>query len=180
MKVLFFWEPAGLSLDKANPYGGAFDMTETVLRTESEGMRQMDLASSRRWKIVNPSVKNSLGEPVGYALLPGENARPFAAPVSSIRRRAGFLNFPFWVTPYKPTEMYSGGDYPNQSKGGEGLMKWSAANRSIDAKDLVVWYTMGITHNPRPEDWPVMPVHEAGFKLVPVGFFSRNPALDLP
>ena len=25
-----------------------------------------------------------------------------------------------------------------------------------------------------------MPLHEAGFKLVPVGFASRNPALDLP
>ncbi|MEO8128121.1 MAG: primary-amine oxidase [Bryobacteraceae bacterium] len=165
---------------KSNPYGGAFDMTETVLHNESEAMRQMDLASSRRWKIVNPSVKNSLGGPVGYALLPGENARPFAAPDSSIRRRAGFLNYPFWVTPYKAGEMYSGGDYPNQSQGGEGLTKWTSANRPIDGKDVVVWYTLGITHNPRPEDWPVMPVHEAGFKLVPLGFFSRNPALDLP
>lgn len=168
--------PAG----KANPYGGAFDMTESVLHTESEAMRQMDLAASRRWKIINPTVKNALGQPVGYALLPGENARPFAAPDSSIRRRAGFLNFPFWVTPYRANEIYAGGDYPNQNKGGEGLMKWTAADRPIDGKDLVVWYTMGITHNPRPEDWPVMPVHAAGFKLVPVGFFSRNPALDLP
>jgi len=39
---------------------------------------------------------------------------------------------------------------------------------------------MGITHNPRPEDWPVMPVHAAGFKLEPWGFFARNPVLDLP
>ncbi len=168
--------PAG----KANPYGGAFDMTETVLRTESEAMRQIDLASGRRWKIVNPSVKNALGQPVGYALLPGENALPFAAADSSIRRRAGFLNFPIWVTPYRPAEMYAAGDYPNQNRGGEGLTKWTAAGRPIDGKDLVLWYTMGITHNPRPEDWPVMPVHAAGFKLVPVGFFSRNPALDLP
>jgi Cu2+-containing amine oxidase len=26
----------------------------------------------------------------------------------------------------------------------------------------------------------VMPVYEAGFKLVPWGFFTRNPAMDLP
>jgi primary-amine oxidase len=32
----------------------------------------------------------------------------------------------------------------------------------------------------RPEDYPVMPVHKAGFKLLPVAFFSRNPALDVP
>ena len=168
--------PAG----KANPYGGAFDMTEKVLHTESEAMRHLDMATGRHWKIVNPAVKNALGQPVGYALIPGENALPFAAPNSSIRRRAGWMNYPFWVTPYSANERYASGDYPNQNKGGEGLLKWTAANRPIDGTDMVVWYSMGITHNPRPEDWPVMPVHEAGFKLVPVGFFSRNPALDLP
>jgi Cu2+-containing amine oxidase len=26
----------------------------------------------------------------------------------------------------------------------------------------------------------VMPVYEAGFKLMPVGFFASNPAMDLP
>jgi Cu2+-containing amine oxidase len=26
----------------------------------------------------------------------------------------------------------------------------------------------------------VMPVHAAGFRLIPWGFFARNPALDLP
>ena len=38
----------------------------------------------------------------------------------------------------------------------------------------------GVTHLPRREEWPVMPVARAGFKLVPCGFFDRNPALDLP
>jgi primary-amine oxidase len=93
---------------------------------------------------------------------------------------AGFLNSHLWVTPYRDSEMYAGGDYPNQSQGGDGLPKWTAANRSLDNTDIVLWYTMGITHNPRPEEWPVMPVHAAGFKLVPWGFFSRNPAMDLP
>ena len=46
--------------------------------------------------------------------------------------------------------------------------------------DVVLWYTLGVTHNPRPEDWPVMPVHAAGFRLVPWGFFDKNPAMDLP
>jgi primary-amine oxidase len=50
----------------------------------------------------------------------------------------------------------------------------------IHNQDVVLWYSMGITHNPRPEDWPVMPVHSAGFQLVPWGFFGRNPAMDLP
>jgi primary-amine oxidase len=128
---------------------------------------------------VNPGARNALGHPTGYAILPGENAVPFAQPDSFIRRRAGFVNAHIWATPYSEAEKYSAGDYPYQSKGGDGLPKWTSANRSIDNRDLVLWYTMGITHNPRPEDWPVMPVHEAGFKLVPWGFFARNPALDL-
>jgi primary-amine oxidase len=35
-----------------------------------------------------------------------------------------------------------------------------------------------VTHIPRPEEWPVMTVHEAGFQLVPSGFFRSNPALS--
>ena len=38
---------------------------------------------------------------------------------------------------------------------------------------------MGTTHIPRPEDYPVMPVETASFKLIPTGFFTRNPALNV-
>jgi len=168
--------PAG----KQNPYGGGFVIEETTLRTEHEAERSLDLASSRRWIVESTSAKNALGHPTGYALLPGENSVPFAQPDSWVRKRAGFLNAHVWVTPYNAAERYAAGDYPNQSKGGDGLVKWTAANRSVDGKDVVLWYTMGITHNPRPEDWPVMPVYEAGFKLVPWGFFASNPVMDLP
>jgi primary-amine oxidase len=37
-----------------------------------------------------------------------------------------------------------------------------------------------MTHITRPEEFPIMSVAKAGFRLVPVGFFSRNPALDVP
>src|SRR5262249_61260861 len=77
-------------------------------------------------------------------------------------------------------EMYAGGMYPNQSLGGGGLPSWAANNESIVNQDVVVWYTMGITHIPRPEEWPVMPVTHVGFKMIPAGFFARSPALDVP
>jgi primary-amine oxidase len=140
----------------------------------------LNLETSRRWVVENSSVKNALGQPTGYALLPGENAVPFQLPDSWVRKRAGFLNAHVWVTPYNGAEMHAAGDYPYQSKGGDGLAKWAAADRPIMNRDIVLWYTMGITHNPRPEDWPVMPTYVAGFKLTPWGFFSRNPVLDLP
>jgi primary-amine oxidase len=167
--------PAG----KENPYGGAFMMQETTLGREKQAERQMSLETSRRWAVVNPAVKNALGQPTGYVLIPGENAVPFALPDSWIRKRAGFLGHHLWVTPYSDAEKYAAGDYPYGSKGGDGLPKWTAADRPLDNRDVVLWYTMGITHNPRPEDWPVMPVYEAGFKLMPLGFFAKNPAMDL-
>jgi primary-amine oxidase len=163
-----------------NPYGGGFTMEESPLRTEQAAERQLNLASSRKWLVESTIATNSLGHPTGYLLLPGENSAPFAQPDSWVRKRAGFLNAHLWVTPYNDTERYAAGDFPNQSKGGDGLPKWTAANRSVDGRDVVLWYVMGITHNPRPEDWPVMPVYEAGFKLMPLGFFSSNPAMDLP
>ena len=162
-----------------NPYGGGFTMEETALATERQAQRRLDLSASRRW-IVESNSANAFGHPTGYALLPGENALPLAQPDAWVRKRAGFLNAHIWVTPYDPAEMYAAGDYPYQSKGGDGLPKWTAANRPVDNRDVVLWYVMGITHNPRPEDWPVMPTHVAGFKLEPWGFFARNPAMDLP
>jgi primary-amine oxidase len=163
-----------------NPYLNAFVMKETMFRSEQEAQRHLNLASGRKWKVTNPSVKNSLGQPVGYLLVPGENSIPYAAPNSSVRRRAGFINAHLWITRYEPTEANAAGRYPYQSKGREGLPRWISANRSIEDLDIVLWYTMGVTHIPRPEEWPVMPVHRAGFKLIPSGFFIRNPALDVP
>jgi primary-amine oxidase len=100
--------------------------------------------------------------------------------LSSLRHRAGFLDAPLWVTPQVDSERWSAGDYPNQSRGGDGLARWTRAGRSVLDTDVVLWYTVGVTHLPRPEDWPVMPVQSAGFSLVPVGFFNRNPALGPP
>ena len=50
----------------------------------------------------------------------------------------------------------------------------------IEDTDVVLWHTCGVTHLPRPEDWPVMPVEYTGFTLHPVGFFDRNPGINLP
>ena len=29
----------------------------------------------------------------------------------------------------------------------------------------MLWYTNSVLHLPRPEDWPMMPAHTAGFRL---------------
>jgi primary-amine oxidase len=84
------------------------------------------------------------------------------------------------VTKFDPTERYASGEFPNQHAGGDGLVKYIAANRSIENEDIVVWHSFGHTHFCKPEDFPIMPVEYAGFMLKPAGFFAENPAMDLP
>ena len=163
-----------------NPQGNAFYAEKTLLATESAAQRTVDPLAGRYWLIANPSSHNYLGQPVSYKLIPGDNILPFAHPEASVSRRAGFIWKHLWVTPYHPDEMSPTGPYPNQHPGGDGLPKWTQANRSVDNTDIVVWYNFGSHHVPRPEDWPVMPVMYTGFKLMPMGFFDQNPALDVP
>jgi len=163
-----------------NPWANAFAPRTTLLERESDTGRVVNPATSRHWKIVNPSVRNGLGLPVAYKLVPGSTPTLLADPGSSVARRAGFATRNLWVTPDTPGECRAAGDYPNQHAGGDGLPRWTAQGRPIVEEDVVVWYTFGVTHLPRPEDWPVMPVEYAGFSLFPVGFFDRNPALDVP
>ena len=163
-----------------NPHANAFHTEATLLRSESLAQRLVDPLAGRFWKIVNPSVRNRLGAPVGYKLVPGENVRPFAGPEASVTRRAAFMTKHLWVTRYHPRERYAGGDYPNQHPGGAGLPSYVQDDAPLENTDVVVWYTFGAHHVVRPEDWPVMPVTYIGFMLKPVGFFDKNPALDVP
>jgi len=163
-----------------NPYESAFHTEAVLLRSEAEAQRILDPLTGRFWTIVNPSVLNRLGEPVGYKLVPGENVLPFAGPGASVTRRAGFMTRHLWVTRYDPRERYAAGDYPNQHPGGGGLPGYVRDDAPLENTDVVVWYTFGAHHVVRPEDWPVMPVTYIGFSLKPVGFFDRNPALDVP
>src|SRR5213078_3762745 len=97
-----------------------------------------------------PTKRNAMGEPVGYRLMPHGNVGCFAAPTSSIAKRAAFMTKHLWVTPFTEGEMHAAGDYPNQHPVGDGLPKWTADDRPIEETDLVVWYTLGTHHQPRP------------------------------
>jgi primary-amine oxidase len=163
-----------------NPHGNAWRTVSRTLQTELEARRHINPFTARGWLISNPSRRNGVGEAPGYRLMPGDNTIPPSAEGSSARRRAGFMDYHLWVTPYEPSERYPAGDYPYQHAGGTGLPSWVEADRRIEDTDLVVWYTLNHHHVPRPEDWPVMPVVRIGFELKPWGFFDRSPALDVP
>ena len=164
----------------ANPFENAFAVQARLLATEQEAKARLNLETARTWKIVNPNVRNATGEPVGYKFFPGDNCGPFASKQAWWRKRAGFVDHHVWVTPYREAERHAAGNYPNQSSGGDGLPRWTEANRSIANTDVVLWYTFGHTHLARPEDYPVMPAAYIGFMLKPNGFFTANPGNDVP
>lgn len=163
-----------------NPEGTQFKSVSRLLKTEEDAKRDIAPQVSRFWKIINPNKINKLGQPVAYKLLPGASATLFAQKSSRVADRAGFATHNLWATPYSPDEMNASGEHPTLHPGGAGLPEFTANNREIENSDLVVWHTFGLTHVPRPEDWPVMPVEYCGFHLIPVGFFDGNPTMDLP
>ena len=165
---------------KRNPFHNAFQVKKVRLDTEKQARGNLCLESSRSWKFESSSTRNALGELTGYKFQPGENAVPFASRKAWWRKRANFVDYHVWITPFHDDEMFAGGNYPNQSQGEGGLLKYSDQDRSIVDQDIVLWYTFGMTHIPRQEDYPVMPVVCIGFALRPNGFFDLNPANDIP
>ena len=170
--------PAAVGGD--DPYGLGLTVSNTPLRTEAEGKQDYDWGTQRGWKVVNDNIRNGLGTPPGYKLVPSASFPPLLDPASPAHLRAEVIGHTLWVTPYREDERWPCGDFPVQSEHDTGLAAWTAADRSIENTDVVLWYVFGIHHIPRPEDWPVMPSDIVSFWLKPFGFFDRNPALDVP
>ena len=165
-----------LPLDDANPWANGFRARSSLLSRESAAQRETHAASSRRWRVSNPHVHNGLGQPVAYQLVPTTSTPTLLArPESSVAQRAGFARHNLWATPYARDERRAAGELPNQHAGGAGLPAWTAADRDLVDTDVVLWYTFGVTHIPRPEDWPVMPVESTGFVLSPVRLLRPQP-----
>jgi primary-amine oxidase len=164
----------------ANPKGELFGMTERPLGTERDAMSDVSFSTARNWRVANTHATNALGQFTAYTLVPASAAPFFPLEGSAPFRTAGFAAHQLWVTPYSPDELYAAGEFQNLGRDGEGLPHWTSANRSVTDTDVVLWYTLGVTHLPRPEDWPYMPATRAGFRLVPTSFFDHNPALDVP
>ncbi|KAJ5977065.1 hypothetical protein N7501_000407 [Penicillium viridicatum] len=106
-------------------------------------------------------------------------------------RRAGFATKPIWVTKYDDGELYAAGEFTNQSTSSEGVDMWVARKDPIENEDVHFLFcgprsanpilsAFGLTHNPRPEVFPVMPHETISVMLKPDGFFTKIPALDVP
>jgi primary-amine oxidase len=150
-------------------------MAHTVLGKAVEAKRQINHATSRTWTIYNPSALRRGRRPAGYTVMPMANT---ATIFSRARERepVAFTFHHLWVTPYRDGELYAAGAYPNQAgRSYADTLHSYADNSSIYNEDVVVWYSMGDTHVPRPEDFPLMSSKRLSVTFHPDGFFERNP-----
>ena len=153
-------------------------VTETKpVDTEQAGQLTMDMHKPALWRVTSQR-ENHVGYPTSYQLLPAHSIHTMLAPDEVARQRAGFINHHLWVTPYAAGERYAAGDYPTLSTPGQGLPAYTKGNRSVASTDVVLWYTFGMHHMVRAEEWPVMPVLWHEFALRPFDFHDKNPAMD--
>ena len=151
-----------------------------IAKTESEAKLKINFDRPTLWRVISENRKNHVGYPTSYQLMPGMTGNTLLTEDDYPRKRVGFINYHLWTTPYNKNERFAVGDFPTLSLPGKGLPEWTKANRSIENTDIVLWYTIGMHHKVRAEDWPVMPVLWHSFELRPFDFFNANPALDLP
>lgn len=180
-----------------NPHGVGYYVKETVVE-ESCGL-DTDYEQNRVFKIQNAAVRNPVnGKPVAYKIHAPAFQKMLADRDSFHHKRAEFADHNIYVTKYKDGELYAGGKYTNQSRGGTGVRAWANRKENVKDTDMVVWVNFGINHTPRigrflrtksqecavlilfSEDFPVMPCEIIKVSMKPVNFFDRNPALDVP
>ncbi|KAF4124381.1 primary-amine oxidase [Geosmithia morbida] len=187
-------ESVGRRIDPdTNPFGNLYEIerrtVERAAWVDADSRRNRTLRLENRTRLNPVSGKN-----VGFKIISPETQLLLADPDSTQAKRAPFAQHHFWVTGYRDGELWAAGEFTNQTAeeiDGVGAMvergdwftdgdagdKASAGGRRSSP---VVWTVFGLTHNPRVEDWPVMPVEVHQVHLRPADFFTSNPALDVP
>lgn len=165
---------------ETNPRGNYYEVRKTPITTSS--CFDADITTNRTFKIINTSKINRISQrPVGYKFQPMPTQLLLADPESVQAKRALFAQHHVWVTKHKDGELYAAGRHTLQStREVGGVADMIARKDNIDNEDIVVWAVFGLTHNPRVEDWPVMPVEIHDLKIRPADFFEENPGINLP
>ncbi|KAJ7504131.1 copper amine oxidase [Mycena galericulata] len=151
--------------------GNAFVAADSVLKTESGREYPVPAAGTpaeRRWRIVNPARQHySTGRDVGYTL--------------GVKGAAKALWVCRDVEGEKGGRMWPAGKYVPQTRDAppDSIGNWVKGEQNIENEDILVYLTC-VTHIPRPEDWPVMPVEHLNITLRPQSFFAVNPSMDVP
>ena len=162
-----------------NPHGVGYTVEEAVVQN-SAGL-DTDYNTNRNYKIQNESSRNPInGKAVAYKIQVPPFQKMVSDPESFNHKRAEFADHNLYVTRYRDGELYAGGKYTNQSRGGAGVRSWANRMENVENQDIVVWVQFGLQHVTRIEDFPIMPCEIIKVHFKPVNFFDKNPALDVP
>ncbi|PYI20636.1 hypothetical protein BO86DRAFT_78323 [Aspergillus japonicus CBS 114.51] len=177
--TVYYEDSVPLPEDDKNPYFVGYTTQQTVINKSTAA--DLDISRSRVFKIRNDSSINPITyKPVAYKLHAAPSQMLIQGKNSIGHQRAEFATRPIWVTKYRDEELYAAGEFTNQSHRADGVETWVKRNDPTEDEDVVLWHTFGLTHNPRIEDFPVMPMERISVMLRPDGFFTKNPALDVP
>ncbi|KIW79218.1 hypothetical protein Z517_05830 [Fonsecaea pedrosoi CBS 271.37] len=165
---------------KTNPHGNGYEIVRKPV-TKSTSIHASPF-TNLTIKMTNPNKVNPVSKrPVSYKFIPTPSQLILADPESVVAKRAAYAHHHVWVTKYRDNELFAAGEFTNQSQlEVGGVADMAARDDDVENDDVVVWNVFGLTHNPRVEDWPVMPVEIHQVHLRPADFFERNPALDVP
>ncbi|KAG7193779.1 uncharacterized protein KQ657_000471 [Scheffersomyces spartinae] len=168
-----------LPKSKLNPYGIGFVTKRNFV--ERSGYIDQAPFANRTYKIINENKINPISKsPVGFKVMMPARQMILADKDSFNVKRAAFATQQVWVTKYRDHQLFAAGEFTNQSQKDTGLGVWADGKDEVRNEDIVVWATLGFTHIPRVEDFPVMPVETHNIHLQPANFFDKNPALDYP
>ncbi len=163
-----------------NPHGNGYQVVSSPITKSSH----LDASPFTNLiiKMTNPHVRNAISQrPVSYKFQPSPSQVLLADKSSIQAKRAAFAQHHVWITSYRDGELWAGGEFTNQSQVERGGVADAVArNDNVEDSDVVVWSVFGLTHNPRVEDWPVMPMEKHELHIRPSDFFTANPALDVP
>jgi primary-amine oxidase len=133
-----------------NPHGTGYYVEETVI--EQSGGYDLDSSKNRLFKIQNTNVRNPInGKPVAYKIQAPDFQKILSDKDSFNYKRAEFSDHNIYVVKYKENELFAGGQYTNQSRGGTGVRSWADRKENVKDTDFVLYIQAGINHVPRVE-----------------------------
>ena len=97
--------------------------------------------------IILQDVRNPINnKPVAYKIHAPAFQKILSDTESFNYKRAEFADRSIYAVKYHEDELWAGGKYTNQSRGGQGVRAWADRKENIVDEDLVLFIQFGINH----------------------------------